>query len=65
MQYFCAVNRHGLVIGIGNTNDDALSDCGLQLPSLWRIYPCEWDVVCCYAGGCDVMVRIEQGVAVI
>lgn len=62
---FAAVDRTGMVLGIGYSNDDAIADAGLQASRVWRIYPCDQDVLACFAAGNDVLIRIENGLAVI
>ena len=64
MQYFCAINRHGLVLGVGSNPDSACHDAnGLTHDRIYRVIPCHPDVVAYFSTQHDVMVTIENGVA--
>jgi len=63
---FCAINRIGLVLGIGHNPDSACHDAnGLCTEKIFRVVPCEPDVVSYFETGNDVMVSLQNGVAVL
>ena len=63
---YCAINRHGLVLGVGIDPDGACHDAnGLCTERVFRVVPCEPDVVSYFETGNDVMVSVCNCVAVL
>lgn len=66
---FAAINREGLVLGIGKTPDEACWDAGpCDHTSIWRVIPACHEVAGQFRAvkpGADVKVRIVNGWAVI
>lgn len=66
MGAYCAIDRFGHVLNVGRDPDDAIGQMRQhELPRVWRIYPCDQDVLACFAACDDVLIRIENGLAVI
>ncbi len=63
---YAAINREGLVLGVGSNPDSACHDAnGLTRDRIYRVIPCHQDVVSYFNSGNDVLVRVHNGVAYI